>query len=215
MARTIVFGDVHACDREWNDLLDKLAVSPDDRLISVGDIICKGPSTSRALDLALSLKNFSAVTGNHELRFLKEWRAGRIPDIKSYDREAARDMGDRFDEYMKYIDSWSFYLETAEILVVHAGLRPGVKLKEQTEEDLTEIRRVGLDEKPWYEFYRGEKPAVFGHWVRREPLISDYAVGLDTGCVYGGKLSAYVLPARKVVSISARKVYQERKKPWD
>lgn len=207
MGRTIVFGDVHGCFEEWEDLLSKLAVAQSDRLISVGDLICKGPASAQALDLAISIPNLECVVGNHELRFLKCWKAGKTPDIKPYDRDVVLEMGARFEDYMTYINSWPYYLNLPEILVIHAGLRPGVPLEKQTKEDLTELRTVGLEERPWYDFYEGEKPVAFGHWVRREPFIADRLIGLDTGCVYGGRLSAYILPDRRVVSVPARKEY--------
>ncbi len=210
MGRTIVFGDVHGCHEELKDLLDKLAVTSDDRLISVGDLMCKGPSTTKVLDIAMSLPNLSCVVGNHELRFLSCWRKGHLPNIKPYDLSTVREMGDKYETYMNYISKWPFYLDLKEILVVHAGLRPGVALSRQKETDLTRLRRIEPEDRPWHEFYKDSKPIAFGHWVRREPLIKENVIGLDTGCVYGGKLSAYVLPEQKIVSVKSRKTYVPR-----
>ncbi len=215
MRRLIVVGDVHGCYEELKLLLDKLSMAKSDVLVSVGDLICKGPLSDRVLDLVLSLENFKAVIGNHELRFLNEWRAGRKSKIKPYDEETVRQMGDRLETYMRQISKWPFYLDFPECLVVHAGLRPGVVLEKQSMEDLTELRTIEPEDKPWYEYYKGSKPVMFGHWVRREPLVRKNAVGLDTGCVYGGKLTAYVFPDKRCVSVQAKKIYRERKKAWD
>src|SRR5262245_61955421 len=95
--RTIIFGDVHGCYAEWMELLDKVSPGPGDRLISLGDLICKGPSSARTLDLAMSLPNLTCVVGNHELRYLHQWRKGRTPNLKPYDVETVRKMHGRFD----------------------------------------------------------------------------------------------------------------------
>lgn len=211
MGRTIIIGDVHGCLNEFQELLDQLAVTSSDRLISVGDLICKGPDSAGVLDLAMRLPNLKCVVGNHEARYLGFWRAGQQPDSRNHDEKTVQQMGERFEEYMQYIASWPLFLSVKEALVIHAGLRPGVPVESQTEEDLTELREVGPKSRPWYEWYRNGKPAVFGHWVRREPLVLEHAIGLDTGCVYGGALTAFVFPDCKVVSVKAHKTYQPRK----
>jgi hypothetical protein len=115
---------------------------------------------------------------------------------------------------MNFIASKFLYAELPEAIVVHAGLRPNIPLNEQNPRDLTEIREVETDGRPWYEHYQDKKPVVFGHWVRREPLIRENVIGLDTGCVYGGKLSAYILPEARIATTSARKTYKIRSKSW-
>ena len=216
MSRTIIFGDIHGCHREWRDLLDRIGPSSSDRLVAVGDIVCKGPDTGKTLELARSLKNLTCLLGNHELRFLRYWHDGERPTrfLKDYDEAALRQMGRRYDGLMRYIASWPHYLDLPEALVVHAGLRPGVPLGRQDIEDLTGLRTVGKPPRPWFESYKGPKLAVFGHWVVREPMFSENAIGLDTGCVYGGKLSALILPERKVVQVRARRTYFVRKSQW-
>ncbi|MSR77202.1 MAG: hypothetical protein EXS63_03100 [Candidatus Omnitrophica bacterium] len=215
MKRTIIFGDIHGCIREWKRLLRKLKVTDQDRLICVGDLIAKGPSSSKVLDLAMSLPNLTCILGNHELRFLLCWKAGKKPDIKSHDRATVREMGRRFKTYMKWISRCPLYVQGPNWIVVHAGLKPRVALKKQTRIDLATLRTLGIEEKPWYHFYHGRKTVVFGHWVRRKPLVRKNVIGLDTGCVYGGRLSALILPSRKIVSVKAAMVYRKRREAWD
>lgn len=216
MRRTVIFGDIHGCLGEWKDLLDKVGPATTDRLISVGDLVCKGPHTARTLDFARRLRNLTVVLGNHELRFLRYWHDGDRPRnfLKPYDKRAIREMGARYDDHMRFIASWPHYLDLPEALVVHAGIRPGVPLTRQALEDLTDLRWVGegARRRPWYESYAGPKPVVFGHWVHREPMFSGHAVGLDSGCVYGGKLSALVLPDWRVVQVRARREYYPPKR---
>jgi len=94
--------------------------------------------------------------------------------------------------------------------VVHAGVRPGVPLHEQSAEDLLELRTLGKKKRtsrkgvPWYEVYDGEKIVLFGHWPAPEPRLARRAIGLDTGCVYGNRLTAYIIETGELVSVAAR-----------
>jgi diadenosine tetraphosphatase ApaH/serine/threonine PP2A family protein phosphatase len=97
-------------------------------------------------------------------------------------------------------------------VVVHAGLRPGRSLAEQDLTDLTEIRQVVIRDKetPWFDVYDGDQTVIFGHWVFGEPVVKANAIGIDTGCVYGGRLTACVLPERNLVSVPARRAYARK-----
>ena len=214
MSRTIIFGDIHGCLEEWQALMHMADVQPEDRLVSVGDIINRGPDTIGCVELAMRLPNFTYILGNHEIRFLNAWKQGRIPIGKPYDMQTVWQMRDGFDRYMNYISRQSLYLDLPEVLVIHAGLRPNISLEKQKVEDLTEIRQLNAQGLPWYDAYSDPKLIVFGHWVRREPLIRPNAIGLDTGCVYGGRLSALILPEQKIISVPAKKAYTIRSKPW-
>ena len=213
MKRTIIFGDIHGCYEEWQALMGKLKVTSRDRLICVGDLISKGPSSSKTLDLAMSLENLTCVMGNQELRFIRSWDKGEIPSKKPYDRATYDDLKRNYQKYMRFISHWPFYVNSVQFLVVHAGLRPGIPLHRQSQEDLTELRTIPKDKenRPWYDFYQSKKIAVFGHWPRRSSLLLKNVAGIDTGCVYGGKLSAFVFPEKKVVSVSAKRIYFEHK----
>lgn len=211
--RTIVFGDVHGCLDELKDLLRAVGARPGDRLISVGDLICKGPDSRGVLEWAMTTSNLECVLGNHELRFLNCWRRGVAPDVKPYDLDVWRQMGPRQGVFMRFLTSWPLRIETEDFLVVHAGFDPRRPLSRQSDVVLTNLRRLKDTDEPWYESYEGRKLAVFGHWARPEPIVRANAVGLDTGCVYGGALTALILPERRLVSVPARRVYA-RKESW-
>jgi hypothetical protein len=118
---------------------------------------------------------------------------------------------------MDWIARMPLYIELDAYLVVHAGIRPGRAINEQTLEDLTELRSVdgptpgSRTGTPWFECYDGEKKVIFGHWVFDSPLVRKNVIGLDTGCVYGGFLSAVVLPEQRIVSVPARRAYAAKK----
>ena len=206
MKRTIIFGDVHGCVDEWNELLVKVGAGPDDDLISVGDIIGKGPDSGGALELALGLPNLRAVLGNHEVRILRYWSEDR-PPTTPWDIAAVDSMGERFPDMMSAVAEWPYFIEASDYLVVHAGLRDGVSLEEQSADDLTRIRELSPGGPAWYERYTDERLVVFGHWAVAGLVVRPNAIGLDTGCVYGGELSAVILPEREIVSVPARRQY--------
>lgn len=207
MNRTIIFGDIHGCYDEWQKLLDKLKAGPSDRLISVGDLIFKGPQSAKVLDFAMSLPNLECVLGNHEYSLLKAFERGYPEILTGYHEKALREMGNNLDLYIRYIKSWPFYIEDTEWIVVHAGIRPGVPLYQQNPVDLTHLRMLEPEDIPWHQAYQGEKLIAYGHWAKQGLNVQERTIGLDSGCVYGKKLSALVLPERKIVTVDAKKVY--------
>ena len=209
-ARTIIFGDVHGCLDELQVLLRAVRVTPQDRLISVGDLIGKGPDSRGVLEWAMQAENLRCVLGNHERRFLARESGMALPDGKKLDEPTWRQLRGRFKRYRRFIAGWPLWIREKDYLVLHAGLAPRKSLAKQDAWNLITLRRVGQARKPWYEFYRGSRLAVFGHWSRREPVVRPNAVGLDTGCVYGGRLSALILPERRILSVPARRIYRKK-----
>ena len=101
---------------------------------------------------------------------------------------------------------------------MHAGLRPGVPLRRQMATDLTEMRTMGANPSsrkglPWYAVYRGKRIVLFGHWPAQAPRLARRAIGLDTGCVYGGRLTGYIIESREFVSVPAHRAYVRRRAP--
>ena len=208
MPRTIIFGDIHGCWEEWSELLKKVNATPEDRLISVGDLVFKGPSTKKVLDMAVAMPNLKCVTGNHEVHLLNFWKEKRFDRYeKPYQKTAVEELGKNLEKYIRYIETWPFYLDLPECLIIHAGLRPGVPIEEQTREDLTRLRTVEPSGKPWYELYTGKKIVVHGHWAAQGLVVRENVIGLDTGCVYGKELSCVIFPGREIVSVKAKKAY--------
>jgi hypothetical protein len=216
MAKTIVIGDIHGCYAEFEDLLREIGETADDRLVSVGDLVAKGPENAAVLEFFRTRGNAEAVLGNHEYTLLRHYRGEPVTLEKAH-RRALAELGVDLDTHMDWIARMPLYIELDSYLVVHAGIRPGRAINEQTLEDLTELRcvdgptpgtRVGT---PWFECYQGEKKVIFGHWVFDSPLVRKNVIGLDTGCVYGGSLTAVVLPEERIVSVPARTAYAAKK----
>jgi Calcineurin-like phosphoesterase len=213
--RTIVVGDIHGCYDELVELLRKVALGEEDRVVAVGDLVVKGEKNREVLDLFKSDPRFSAVIGNHDRALLRYWR-GKKRKLKREQRKANRQLDGGRGGYLEYLSSLPASLDLGSHLVVHAGLRPGVPLEEQSIKDLTELRTLGRRKReskkgtPWYNVYDGDKIVLFGHWPSREPRRAPRAVGLDTGCVYGGALTAYVVETGEFVSVKARRAYRKR-----
>jgi diadenosine tetraphosphatase ApaH/serine/threonine PP2A family protein phosphatase len=211
MGRTIVIGDIHGCFDELTDLLNLVQLKRADRIVTVGDLIVKGEKNREVLDLFIDDKRFSAVIGNHDRKLRQVWRGEPVRLTKA--QRAARDEleVDR-ERYSAFLQSLPFIIDLGSHLVVHAGVRPGVSLKHQMAVDLTELRTMGANPTgkrglPWYQVYRGRKIVLFGHWPARAPRRGPRAIGLDTGCVYGGRLTGFIIDTNQFVSVPARRAY--------
>ena len=126
-SRTIVVGDIHGCFDELQALLEKTAFSADDRVISVGDLITKGPKNREVLELFMTDKRFSAVIGNHDLALRRRWNGEDI-DLKPAQKEVHKELKPEKDAYASVFNRLPFVIDLDTHLVVHAGLRPNVEL---------------------------------------------------------------------------------------
>ena len=206
--RTVIIGDVHGCSVELAKLLGAAEITEKDNIICVGDLISKGPDSRSVMEWAMATPNLRCVLGNHEERLLERWISGEKPDAQSSAGETFRQLGDSLEESMNFIRSWPLYVEGDGFVVVHAGLDPRKPtLEKQSLRDLTTIRMPEGMDIPWYEAYTGERLVVFGHWSKPEPVIRPNAIGIDTGCVYGGHLTALILPEKRLVSVPAERSY--------
>ncbi len=165
------------------------------------------------LDLFISDPRFSSVLGNHDRAVLRRWR-GEPVALKPAQERCLRELEPGRALYFEYLASLPLTLDLGGHVVVHAGLRPGVPLAEQSAEDLTELRTLGPDRMsrdgtPWYAVYDGAQVALFGHWPAASPRRGPRAIGLDTGCVYGYHLTAYVVEADTFLRVQARRAYTQ------
>jgi hypothetical protein len=193
------------------DLLDKVSFASEDRLICVGDLITKGPKNREVLDRFMTDPQFASVIGNHDLALRRRWNGEKFK-LKESQKPTHKELKKDKERYVPFLNSLPFTIDLGTHLVVHAGLRPGLEFHSQTTEDMTELRSLGEDRAsrkgtPWYDVYDGEKIVLFGHWPSQEPRRGKKAIGLDTGCVYGGQLTAYIVETGELTSVPARQVY--------
>jgi serine/threonine protein phosphatase 1 len=204
MDRLIVIGDVHGCYFELRALLEEIGLRATDRLF-VGDLIAKGPANREVLDFVRSTRHCTSVLGNSEVALLRFWRGQKV-DFNRPQLQTMAALGDGFARYMEWIATLPSLIDLPDFVIVHSGLRPGVSLENQKLDDLTRLRSLDASGTPWFERYEG-KTVVFGGWVFDSPLMRKNAVGIDTGCVYGGSLSAVILPERRIIGVPAVKPY--------
>jgi diadenosine tetraphosphatase ApaH/serine/threonine PP2A family protein phosphatase len=231
--RHIFIGDIHGCLEEFDELLQKISYNPNsDRLILLGDLIDRGPDSVGVVQRARELK-LECVMGNHEHKFLK-WFRSQGTRVDVYDR---RDFYSKLsDQDIGYIQDMPLYIELADVVAVHAGLKPGIALSNQTKDDLMYLRytdsdrrfislkkisKLGKEETGavfWTQFWRGPKSVVYGHNVHsyETPLIEEISpgvtcYGLDTGCCFGGHLTALIWETKEMIQVQAKRAYYESK----
>ncbi|MBI4772773.1 MAG: serine/threonine protein phosphatase [Deltaproteobacteria bacterium] len=204
--RIYAIGDIHGCLDHLDRLLDTIPFNAEkDRLVFVGDYIDRGPDPYGTVQRVLEIKRTHPKTiclmGNHERMFL-DFLSGKDAysflynggksTLESYSRIGAP-LNQRGDtpppEHKAFYDRLLLYFETENHIFVHAGLRPGVPLLEQNEQDLLWIRGEFYDSN--YDF---GKTVIFGHTPFRKPLITKNCIGIDTGAVYGNVLTCLALP---------------------
>ncbi|WP_101294404.1 metallophosphoesterase family protein [Halegenticoccus soli] len=194
-----VVGDVHGCLAELRALLGKLRPGDDDLVVFVGDLVRKGPNSGGVVDLVRGSPNMLAVRGNNEEKVLRGEKT--VPGLAEADVEWLRSL--------PVAVSWD------DALVVHGGVDPRKPLAEHTVDDLQTTRSLapgGSYDRPfWFERYDGPKRVFFGHTVMERPVVREHAVGLDTGCVYGGALTAYDWRCGEFVGVEADRTVQSRK----
>jgi len=216
MAKTIVIGDIHGCYDELIALLDKVELGADDRVVGVGDLTVKGPKNKEVLDLFMNDQRFSSVLGNHD-RALLRYTKGLTVSLKSSQERAYKELQTGGEQYFEFLDTLPYLIDLGSYVVVHAGLRPGVANEQQNEDDLTELRTLGPDRTsregtPWYQEYAGPQTVLFGHWPAAEPRRGRFALGVDTGCVYGYDLTAYIIESDEIISVKAKQAYSSPSK---
>lgn len=222
--RVIFIGDVHGCAEELELLLKTVSYVPSDRLVLVGDLVAKGPD-SRAVVRAVQELGAYAVRGNHDQRVLDYYAAQQrgeaLPEMKP---QHAQVMSTLDASDFAFLESLPFWLRVPayNVLVVHAGVVPGKPMEQQSPRDLVTMRSLKPDGTAssrmsdgalWASEWHGPEEIVFGHDAIRGLQHHPFAVGLDTGCVYGRELTAYLLPERRLVSVRAKRVYTPAKAP--
>lgn len=214
--QAFIIGDIHGCDVLLEKLMQEIAWDPEtQRLIFLGDYIDRGPDPKRVVDLILELSERGTVDclmGNHEGLFIHFLSTGDPrfllsnggeTTFRSYGIEDGIEVCESAMSlipaaHLDFYRSLQLFIELEDYVIVHAGLRPGVPLAEQSREDLLWIREPFL-----HSDYDFGKIVVFGHTPFWKPLIMDNKIGLDTGAVYGNRLTCLELPGKNLISVGA------------
>jgi bis(5'-nucleosyl)-tetraphosphatase (symmetrical) len=231
--KTIAIGDIHGTIDEFKELLNLVDhKSPHVRVILAGDLIDRGPASVECVALAREL-DLTCVLGNHDLKFLKWWKnVGSRQDV--YGKQPHYTQFSQED--INYIARMPLFIKMEHLnaVVIHAGLRTGVPLEKQTKDDLCYLRytdkddkfvslkkinAVGSKEAAGAIFWTERGPfgfdtVVYGHQVWETPRIDRYddgtkCVGVDTGCCFGGSLTAYCIETQELVQVKAKRTYYQ------
>jgi serine/threonine protein phosphatase 1 len=217
--RVYAIGDVHGCDDRLaalhaaiaDDLAQRPCAAP--LLLHLGDYVDRGPDSRGVVERLISKNPLPGVPtvnlmGNHEATMIEalegqgaamtDWIInGGGPALQSWggDPEAPRDTWAAAvpEAHMRFLRGLALMHAEGGYLFVHAGIRPGVPIAEQSRQDLVSIRQAFL-----YSEADFGVVVVHGHTPKEEPVVRPNRIGIDTGAVYGGRLTCAVLEDDRV-----------------
>jgi serine/threonine protein phosphatase 1 len=214
MGKIFAIGDIHGCISHLDRLVAQLDIDEEeDTLVFVGDYIDRGLDPKGVIDYIIdirkNIRNVVCLQGNHEEMFLNYCLDGRDEDLYmsnggmntlasyGFSREGTEELI-LPPSHGEFFTSLRTYHETDDYIFVHAGLRPGIPLYQQDRNDLLWIRFEFI--KSSYDF---GKTVIYGHTPVSldKPLIDNNKVNIDTGAVYGGRLTCIELPEMKIYQV--------------
>ena len=238
-----IIGDIHGCFDELVELLEKLGytvqrkadtfevIPPEGRrAIFVGDLVDRGNNSPDVLRLVMSMVEAGTgfcVAGNHDAKLLKKLN-GRNVQVKHGLAETLEQLEKESEEFVESVKVFlrklisHYVLDGGRLVVAHAGLREDMQGRGSGAvrsfclygETTGEIDEFGLPVRyNWASEYRGKAMVVYGHTPIPDPEWLNNTINVDTGCVFGGRLTALRYPERELVSVEAKKVYAEPAKP--
>jgi serine/threonine protein phosphatase 1 len=202
--RIFAIGDIHGCYDPLVRLLGRVPIDwTRDRLVFMGDYIDRGPQSFEVIEHLIELQKRHPETvflkGNHE-QMLADYLSGK--DRMTYLYNGGQQTLDSYlrnssapgrypipEAHLRFFESLQLMFETENYIFVHAGLRKGLPLENQRPEDLLWIRENFVDTRHSF-----GKRVVFGHTPFDEPRVEPNKIGIDTGAVYGNKLTCVQLP---------------------
>lgn len=229
--RFFVVGDIHGCVRELMLMLDHLtgpcALTTEDQVTFIGDYIDRGPSTREVIETLVAFQRHFPDTiylkGNHEEMMLQYLgiragnnglmflRNGGAQTFRSYGISDTASQSEAMSllppEHLDFLRNLERYVVSDKYVFVHAGLHPLKDLLLQSDDDIYWIRQEFIRNS-----HRFNKLVVFGHTPFQEVFLHlPYKIGIDTGLVYGNRLSMVELTSGRVYSIRAGKMQIEEK----
>ena len=207
-------------------------IPPDNRkAVFVGDLTDRGTDSPKVLRMVMSMVNSGAaycVCGNHDSK-LEKYLNGKQVQLKHGLEETAKQLEKETDNFKNLVKNFlrgllSHYMfDNGNLVVAHAGIREEMQGRGSAVvrafcmygETTGEIDEFGLPVRyNWAKEYRGKTKVVFGHTPVPNAEWLNRTIDIDTGCVFGGKLTALRYPEEQLVSIDAKKVYCEPSRPF-
>ena len=236
-----IIGDVHGCYDELIKLLADLGyinngetwVHPEGRkAVFAGDLVDRGPKTPEVLKLVMSMTgtgNAYCVPGNHDIKLMR-WLSGRNVQAKHGLQESIDQLNFETQEFRnqvkKFLDGLisHYVFDDGKLVVAHAGLKESMQGRGSGAvrefclygDTTGEIDEFGLPVRlNWAAEYKGRAMVVYGHTPVPEAQWLNNTIDIDTGCVFGGSLTALRYPERELVAVKAAQVYCEPVRPLD
>ena len=214
--RIIIIGDIHGCHEEFSALLTRLAPGAADQVILLGDLVNRGPDSLRVIDIAREIRA-TVLMGNHELRLLEHRRSGFTTKLKETDATTLAQLRPSDWDLLESLPL-THHLPEINTVCVHGGFAPGTPWAQQPAEIVTRVQVLDREghafkraECPsgvlWADLWSGPPFVVYGHTPRPDIYKLKWSAGIDTGCVMGGHLTAYVLPDRRFIQVRAKQRY--------
>ncbi|WP_394841218.1 polynucleotide kinase-phosphatase [Pendulispora brunnea] len=238
-----IVGDVHGCYDELVELLAKLGYAvggtPEEPFVTppagrkavfLGDLVDRGPGVVPVLRLVIAMAKSGAalmVPGNHEMKLLRKLR-GKDVRLTHGLEQTMQQLGQTDDafkaELAEFIDGLvsHYVLDGGKLVVAHAGLKEAFQGRASGAvrefclygESTGETDEYGLPIRyDWATDYRGSAAVVYGHTPVPSPEWHNRTLCIDTGCVFGGALTALRWPERELVSVEAKRVHYEPARP--
>lgn len=237
-----IIGDVHGCYDELCALFDKLGYTVDKenciiipnegrKAVFVGDLCDRGIKNIEILRLVMNMVQSGAaycVAGNHDVKLLKKLRGANVQLTHGLDKtyEQLTEQSEEFiAEVKNFLDGLisHYVFDGGKLVVAHAGLKEKYQGRGSGRvrdfclygDTTGETDEYGLPVRlPWANEYRGRALVVYGHTPTPEVNAINNTVCIDTGCVFGGKLTAYRYPEKEVVQVDAAQEYYAPAKPF-
>lgn len=213
--KTLVIGDIHGCHAEMLDLIDLAGLTEGDRIIALGDIVDRGPSSLSVVRFFQGNAVAKCILGNHEAKHIQIFH-GTLNASASQEIARQQMNKEEYGDMIRYFESLPIFVELPEALLIHGLLEPGVALKEQQKNvligSMSGERFISQQyPKPWYEYDFGEKPVIAGHHDYSKKglptIVRDRIFLIDTGCCQGKNLTGLILPDFKIISVKSKKNY--------
>lgn len=200
------------------------------RAIFLGDVVDRGPGIVAVLKLVMSMVEAGhalCVPGNHDIKLLRALQGRRISITHGLDRSLA-ELDQQPEAFRKRVADFldglvsHYVLDGGQLVVAHAGLKEEMQGRGSGRvrdfclygETTGETDEYGLPVRHnWAAAYQGKAAVVYGHTPVPEPEWLNGTLNIDTGCVYGGRLTALRYPERETVSVPARAVHAEPVRP--